>query len=87
MAGIETIHNIEKAPHAVTLRAQTMSASINSALPPSCPKCSGHGLARGLVINHDSRTLRYECETCRHEWDITDADPVPTWNGIPVEPS
>jgi transposase-like protein len=59
--------------------------NLDTDIPPNCPKCSAHGLARRIEIRHDRRTLRYECETCRHEWDITDTDPVPTWNGIPVQ--
>jgi len=60
-------------------------AADESPLPAFCPKCSGHGLVRGLEITHDGRTMRYECENCHHEWHITDAEPVPTWNGIPIE--
>jgi hypothetical protein len=64
-----------------------MRSVDDSTLPPVCPKCAGRGLARGLEINHDGRTLHYECDTCRHEWDISELEPVPTWNGIPIQSS
>jgi len=64
-----------------------MSVADESPVQPMCPKCSGPGLARGLEIKHDRRTMRYECERCHHEWHIADIDPVVTWNGIPIEPS
>lgn len=64
-----------------------MSFADSSEIPPICPRCSGHGLARGLEINHDRRTLRYECDVCTHKWDITDVEPLPTWNGVPIQPA
>src|SRR5262245_7689134 len=64
-----------------------MRPGDDSALAPRCPKCSGHGLARGLELRLDRYTLRYECDTCRHEWHVTDFVPIPTWNGIPIEPA
>ena len=64
-----------------------MSPNDDSALAPRCPKCSGHGLARGLELRLDRYTLRYECNTCHHEWHVTDFVPVQTWNGIPIEPA
>ena len=73
-------------PSRGSLFVQFLSMSaIEPALRPRCPQCSGHGLVRGLEITPDRRTLRFECDTCTHEWHVTDQDPVRTWNGIPIE--
>ena len=63
-----------------------MSSTDRTLPPPRCPICSGHGLARAFEIKQERSTLRYECDTCDHEWQITDREPVRTWNGIPIEP-
>ena len=61
-----------------------MSSMDQQAIQPSCPKCSGRGLARGLQVTANRRTLRCECDICNHEWHVIDQDPMRTWNGVPI---
>ena len=48
---------------------------------PACPTCAGHGLARSVLSKGGMRTVTYECGTCQHKWDVTDAEPPSIWSG------
>ena len=38
---------------------------------PACPACSGHGIARSVLIKSGLRTVTYECDSCQQKWDTT----------------
>jgi DNA-directed RNA polymerase subunit M/transcription elongation factor TFIIS len=38
-----------------------------------CPSCeNGRGIVRGVKIDRETRTRTYRCDSCRHEWIISD---------------
>jgi len=40
---------------------------------PPCPRCAlGHGDARVVMLKGHVRTVIYTCDSCLHEWDVTD---------------
>lgn len=47
----------------------------DSHIDPVCPQCTGHGLARAIDIKDSTRIIRYECDTCHHEWYVTNPAP------------
>jgi len=50
---------------------------------PACPRCSGLGFAFAVELTWGRRTIRYECESCHHQWRVkTEAEP-PLWLWIP----
>jgi hypothetical protein len=48
-------------------------------ISPACPDCSGRGLARAVVIKGTERTITYECERCRHRWELASHAPFDYW--------
>jgi uncharacterized Zn finger protein len=55
-----------------------MCATPTPDLPPTCPQCSGQGIAHLVEIKNQLRTVQYECERCSHTWHLTTTD-KPYW--------